>query len=35
MEKKKIEYVIFDADNLIDKLIGYKCCDNVELLKGK
>ena len=34
MEKKKIEYVIFDADNLIDKLIGYKCCDNVELLKG-
>ena len=34
MEKKKIEYVIFDADNLIDKLIGYKCADNVELLKG-
>ena len=34
MEKKTIEYVIFDADNLIDKLIGYKCFDNVELLKG-
>ena len=31
---KKIEYVIFDADNLIDKLIGYKCADNVEILKG-
>ena len=31
---KKIEYIIFDADNLIDKLIKYQCSDFIEVLPG-
>ena len=30
----KIEYIIFDADNLIDKLINYKFVDNIQILDG-
>ena len=29
-----IEYIIFDADNLIDKLIKYQCSDFIEILPG-